>query len=61
MNPFIYPVVCDVCGGEGVGSAKTAAAMWSHGHIVTHDNPAVCIENLQHKAKAKEPKQPSAK
>lgn len=45
MNAFPYDVECDVCGGPGVASSRTAAAQW-FGEI-RHTDPAVCAEYLR--------------
>ena len=47
MNPFFCKTYCDVCGGEGVGTPRTSAAMWSKEHTVRHTDPRVCADNLQ--------------
>jgi len=47
MNPFQYPVTCDVCGGEGVGTVRTAGAAWMEGSFISHTDPRVCAENLR--------------
>jgi hypothetical protein len=47
MNPFQYECTCDVCGGTGLGTARTAAAGWLTGSVITHRDPRVCIANLR--------------
>jgi hypothetical protein len=46
MNPYQFPVTCEVCGGEGMGTFRTAGAAWRRGSFITHNNPAVCRDNL---------------
>lgn len=47
MNPYRFPVTCDVCGGEGVGMARTAAAAWHASSVISHRDPRVCQDNLR--------------
>ncbi len=59
MNPYIYPVVCSVCGGPGVGHASYIGADWLGANFV-HRDPVVCRDYLAKKKRweeaAREPK-----
>ena len=44
MNPYIFPVCCHICGGEGLGDIHTMSAAWT-GSVV-HRDPNVCRANL---------------
>ncbi len=46
MRIHSFPLVCDVCGGEGVGTIRTAGAAWEPGSEIRHNNPAVCAAHL---------------
>lgn len=46
MNLYPFRVTCHICGGEGVGSPKTAAAEWIAGKEIIHIDPRVCRDNL---------------
>lgn len=60
MTPFIFPVVCDVCGEKGYGTTKTASAEWLAGYTVYHTNPKVCADNLAQKKKNMEQRKKEA-
>lgn len=47
MNPYTFPVTCDICGGEGVGNVRTAAAAWDARSEIRHTDPAVCAMYLE--------------
>jgi hypothetical protein len=47
MKDYEFPVTCDVCGGEGVGSIQTAAAAWQTRYRIVHNDPDVCRYNLE--------------
>lgn len=49
MNPYQFPVTCDVCGGEGVGTSRTNAAAWDARSTIVHTNPADCRYYLDKK------------
>lgn len=49
MNPYKFPVICAICGGEGLGTIDTAVHSWIGDSV--HKNPNVCRENLARKAK----------
>lgn len=51
MNPYQFPVTCDVCGGEGVGTIQTAGAAWLADSQIRHRDPRVCAENLRQQRK----------
>ena len=58
MKKLMFPVTCDVCGGDGVGTLKTHLANWSlRPGVISHDDPSVCIENLRTKEKAQKTQQ----
>jgi hypothetical protein len=42
MRVHVWPLNCDVCGGEGMGTADTNRAAWSAYGTVVHSNPEVC-------------------
>lgn len=46
MNPYTFPVTCDTCGGEGMGTIQAAGAAWVRGSFVTHSDPRVCRDVL---------------
>lgn len=50
MNPYIVPVKCDICGGEGVATMRAAAELW-HGGQIVHKDPSICAANLKDKMK----------
>lgn len=47
MRTYTTTVHCDVCGCEGQGSLRTAAAAWDSNRTIRHRDPSVCAENLQ--------------
>ncbi len=47
MNPYIFPTICSVCGGEGMLHASDVGADWLG--EVRHNDPKVCAENLRRK------------
>lgn len=47
MNLYVIPVYCEVCGGEGVASTKSARHLF-HAPFV-HRDPFVCIRILEEK------------
>lgn len=49
MNPYQFPVCCEVCGGKAVGTSEYVAAEWSADSFVFHRNPQVCAEILKYK------------
>jgi hypothetical protein len=49
MNIWAFPVTCDRCGGEGVGSVKTAAAEWDPDMRLLHTDRRICDANLREK------------
>lgn len=49
MNPYVYEVSCEVCGGTGMARPCDAAAAWTTG--VHHSNPEVCAMYLEEKAR----------
>lgn len=42
MKIHTMPVTCDVCGGNGTGDIRTAAAAWSPHSTISHRDPRVC-------------------
>lgn len=46
MNIYQFPVTCDICGGEGMGTYRTAGAAWDTRSTITHIDPRVCRDNL---------------
>lgn len=42
-----WTVNCDVCGGEGFGTLRTAAAEWDPDARVFHTDPRICRDNLR--------------
>ena len=49
MNPYVFEVYCDVCGGPGVATPRTAAAQWIVGNVIRHTDPRVCADYLKKK------------
>jgi hypothetical protein len=55
MNPYQYPLSCDVCGGPGVGTSSANYAAWrpinKWGYVstITHRDPSVCQYYLSRK------------
>lgn len=47
MNPYTFPVTCDVCGGEAVGTLRTSAASWLRDTTIAHRDPRVCRDYLE--------------
>lgn len=50
MNIYQFPTTCDVCGGNGKGTIRTATASWDPYNEVRHKNPRVCADNLAQRA-----------
>lgn len=48
MKIYTTPVICSICGGEGLATPRTAANEWLGAQLV-HSDPAVCRDNLKHK------------
>lgn len=46
MNPYKFPVTCDRCGGDGVGTIRTAGAAWDANSYITHRDRRICDEIL---------------
>ena len=46
MNPYTEHVTCDICGGPGVGTPKTATAAWIVGNEIRHTDPETCAYYL---------------
>lgn len=44
MNPYIYPAVCCICGGECMLHVRDIGTDWLTG--VRHRDPAICAENV---------------
>ena len=51
MNPYNMECTCEVCGEGGMGTIRTAAAMWDPNQRVAHSDPDICRRNLERKAK----------
>lgn len=51
MNIHQFPGVCDICGGEGMGTIRTAGAMWDRNSEVRHNDPRICASNLARRAR----------
>ena len=49
MNPYIYPVTCSICGGEGMTDNVTR--VWINGG--THRDPEVCRRNIEEREQRK--------
>lgn len=47
MNIYTFPVTCDVCGGEGVGTLRMSAASWLRDSTIVHTDPRVCRDYLE--------------
>lgn len=47
MRIHTFPVTCDICGGDGMGTIQTAAAQWDTRCEVRHTDPAVCAVVLR--------------
>ncbi len=47
MNPWIIPVVCELCGEEGMANVKSAPYLFAA--LFTHSNPEVCRRNIARK------------
>lgn len=54
MNPYIFPVCCHICGGEGLGDIHVMSGAWT-GSVV-HSDPNVCRANLEAQRRAMEAK-----
>ncbi len=48
MNPYQFPVTCEVCGEEAMGTIQTSAAAWQ-GATIYHRDPRVCADNLAYR------------
>ncbi len=46
MSAESIHVTCGVCGGEGMGTIRTASAEWTAPESVVHSDPAVCRDEL---------------
>jgi hypothetical protein len=44
MNPYILPVKCSVCGGDGMLHARDMGNMYLGG--IRHSDPQVCADYL---------------
>ena len=55
MNPYVVPVVCDVCGGDGMLHARDVGSMYLGG--IQHTDPRVCAEYLADKQRRLEAKE----
>lgn len=44
MNPYVFTVTCDVCGGEGDATARTNAAAYRTDSFISHRDPRVCAD-----------------
>jgi len=51
MKQPMFDVTCEICGGTGLGTIKTAAAAWDSNQRVSHSDPDVCRMNLARRAK----------
>jgi len=51
MKQPTFKVTCSICGGEGLGTLKTSAALWDSNSRVVHSNPDDCRRVLERKAK----------
>lgn len=49
MNPYVFTVTCDVCGGEGAATPRTAAYAWDAYSTISHADPRVCRDVLNSK------------
>lgn len=47
MRIYTFPVMCDVCGGDGVGTIQTAGTAWDARNTIRHRDPAVCADVLR--------------
>ena len=57
MRQPTFKCTCSVCGEGGVGSINTAGAGWYAASQLAHENPNVCRQNLERRAKALEEKE----
>jgi hypothetical protein len=53
VNPFVWTLTCDICGGEGGATSSANRAAW-RGATITHRDPDVCRANLAHAARQRE-------
>jgi len=51
MQQPTFNVTCEICGEEGEGNIRTAAAAWDPNQQVVHSNPNICRRNLDRRAK----------
>lgn len=49
MRIHSFDVECEVCGGPGVGTIRTAAAAWDPRSRVSHVDPRDCAHYLEQK------------
>ena len=49
MKTYIIPATCDVCGGQGMTTAKTMTEIWTPGVSICHQDSKICAENLKQK------------
>lgn len=47
MNPYVYTATCDICGGPGGATPRTAAAAWDAYSTISHRDPRVCRDYLE--------------
>lgn len=59
MNPYIFPVCCDVCGEEGMARPCDAGAAFLGG--IRHSDPEICANNLRIKARKLEEREKALK
>ncbi len=50
MNPYRFPLTCDICGGEGMTTPNGVVAAYM-GDEIRHSDPAICADNLARKKK----------
>ena len=49
MRYYVYHTICDICGGEGVASAKDAGKDWLGNGLFRHNDPFVCRDIVREK------------
>jgi hypothetical protein len=49
MRIHTFELICDVCGGPGMGTIQTAGAAWVRGNTITHSDPRICRDYLDRK------------
>ena len=42
-------LTCDICGGEGVGTFRTASAAWDARATIAHRDPRTCEEEIRYR------------